>query len=223
MIALVAVAACSSTPPGPPVDAPQLVVGDRWQYRVTDHLRRGVTSQLDAEVVAVSGGSATIHVERADAYGRSEWIDEVDAHGGLRAGVLYRPPERRFDTPVQMLAFPLERGKVWRQVLNTFRKDLEIGDQILVYGQVSDSGTATVPAGGYDTVYIYRILQLDDAEFWRTRTTRRDFVWYAAAVKAPARELHDAEYTEISSGPALAVVRTEYTEMELLSFRPGPR
>src|SRR5258706_12625301 len=51
-------AACASAPVGPPVDAPRLLVGDRWQYRVTDNLRRGVVSQLDAEVIAVSGGSA---------------------------------------------------------------------------------------------------------------------------------------------------------------------
>jgi hypothetical protein len=219
--AVLAAAGCASAPSGPALEAPQFVVGDHWQYRVTDNLRRGITSQLDAEVVAVTGHETSIHFEYVDANGRREWVDEVDGSGGLRSGVLYRLPPRQFDPPLQLLAFPMQRGKIWRQALDTFRKDLQIGDQILIYGQVGDSGSSTVPAGVYDTVYIYRLVQLDDSEFWRSRTTRRDFVWYAAALKAPAREQHDAEYVETGSGPDLAVVRTESTVLDLVSFRPG--
>ena len=67
-------AACASAPVGPPVDAPRLVVGDRWQYRVTDNLRRGVVSQLDAEVIAISGGSTRIRVSYADTSGRTRGV-----------------------------------------------------------------------------------------------------------------------------------------------------
>jgi hypothetical protein len=77
-----------------------------------------------------------------------------------------------------------------------------------------------VPAGAFDAVYVYRVLQLDDEEFWRTRTTRRDAVWYAPEVKAPVREAREAEYTE-KGGPDFATVRTESTVIELVSFRPG--
>ena len=213
-------AACASTPIGPPVDAPRLAVGDRWQYRVTDNLRRGTVSQLDAEVIAVSGASARIKVGLADNNGRTEWIDEVDGSGGLRAGSLWRESPRPFNPPVQLLAFPLDGGKTWRQSIDTLHPDTGILDQILVYGKVDGRKPTSVPAGAFDAVYVYRIVQLDDREFWRTRTTRRDQIWYAPEVKAPARETREAEYTEIG-GQDMATVRTESTLMELESFRSG--
>lgn len=218
--ALLGLAACASAPVGEGVAAPRLVVGDHWQYRVTDNLRRGALSQLDAEVIAVSGGSARIRFDLLDAYGSSEWLDEVDADGGLRAGSLYREPPRAFDPPARLLAFPLDQGKTWRQVIDTLRKDTELKDQILIYGRVDGPDATTVPAGRFDAVYVYRAVQLDDEEFWRTRTSLRDLIWYAPQVKAPVRERHDASYTE-KGGIDPATVRTESTVVELESFRPG--
>jgi len=178
-------------------------------------------SQLDAEVIAVAGGSARIRLDYTDTSGRTEWIDEVDGKGGLSSGALWREPPRPFNPPAQLLAFPLAQGKTWRQVIDTLRKDTELKDQILIYGKVDGRNATTVPAGGYDAVHVYRIVQLDDEEFWRTRTTRRDAVWYAPEVKAPVREAREAEYTEKSSGPDMTTIRTESTVLELVSFRPG--
>lgn len=201
------------------VAAPQLAVGDHWQYRVTDNLRRGATSQLDAEVIEVTGRAARIRFDRTDANGRTEWIDEVDGDGGLRAGSLYREPPRPFNPPVQLLAFPLDKGKTWRQVIDTLRKDTELKDQILIYGRVDGPSATTVPAGSFDAVYVYRIVQLDDAEAWRTRTSRRDMIWYAPAAKAPVREEREADYIERSGRDP--PIRTESTRIELVSFQPG--
>jgi hypothetical protein len=221
VLALVGIAGCASAPVGAPIEAPRLVVGDHWQYRVTDNLRRGMVSQLDAEVIAVAGGSAQIRFGYADSNGRSEWIDEVDGQGGLRSGTLWREAPRPFNPPAQLLAFPLGEGKTWRQVIDTLHQDTEIKDQILIYGKVNGRHATTVPAGRYDAVYIYRIVQLDDEEFWRTRTTLRDAVWYAPEVKAPVREARAAEYTEKGSGPDMTTISTESTVLELVSFRPG--
>jgi len=205
---LAGAAGCASAPAGPPVEAPRLVVGDHWQYRVVDQLRRGAVSTLDLEVISAAAETARIRVDYDDGTTRGEWVDEIDARGGLRAGILQREL--------------LEQGKTWRQTIETFRKDLELTDHIQIYGQVGERRMITVPAGGYDGIYVYRILRLDDAEFWRTRTTRRDAIWYAAEVKAPVREAREAEYTEIG-GPDVATVRTESTVRELVSFRPGAR
>jgi hypothetical protein len=201
------------------VAAPQLAVGDHWQYRVTDNLRRGAVSQLDAEVIAVTGGTARIRFSRADASGRAEWIDEVNGAGSLVTGSLNHEPSRPFDPPAQMLAFPLDKGKTWRQAIDTVRADTGIKDQILIYGRVDGPAATTVPAGRFDAVYVFRTLQLDDAEFWRTRTMRRDAIWYAPAAKAAVREKREAQYTEkdARSPP----VRTESTLLELMSFQPG--
>jgi len=215
-----ALAGCASAPAGPPVEAPRFAVGDHWQYRITDNLRRGALSQLDAEVVAVSGPAARVRLSFANDNGRTEWTDDIEGGGSLRAGTLWRERPRPFNPPVQLLAFPLDDGKSWRQIIDTIHPDTELRDQILIYGRVDGRKTATVPAGAFDAVYVYRIVQLDDQDFWRTRTTRRDAVWYAPEVKAPVREMRVAEYTELG-GQDMATVTTESTVIELVSFRPG--
>lgn len=215
-----ALAACASTPVGEAVPAPQLAVGDHWQYKVTDNLRRGLVSQLDAEVVALSGRVARIRFDHVDADGRREWFDEYDGEGGLRTGSLYREPPRSFNPPAQLLAFPLDQGKTWRQTIDTLRTDTELNDQIIIYGRVDTPGMTIVPAGSFSAVYVYRIVQLDDEEFWRTRTLLRAAIWYAPEVKGAVRESRDAQYTEKDSSDP-ATIRTEAITLELQSFRPG--
>lgn len=217
--ALLWIAGSEAAPVGNGVGAPQLVVGDHWQYRITDNLRRGATSQLDVEVIEVTGGTARIRFNRTDPGGRSEWIDEVNGEGGLVAGSLNHEPSRPFGPPAQLLAFPLDKGKTWRQVIDTQRKDTGLKDQILIYGRVDGPAATTVPAGRFDTVYVYRTLQLDDEEFWRSRTTRRDFIWFAPAAKAAVREKREGQY--VQKDGRTPPIRTESTLLELVSFKPG--
>ena len=221
LIALLALlAACATAPVGPPVASPRFAVGDHWQYRVIDNMRRGAISQIDAEVVALAGDVATLHVVKLDGGMRSEWTDEMEGGGGLRAGMLDDSAPRRFTPAAALLAFPLEQGKTWRQVVPTFRRDIQLPDQILIYGDVQGRAPVTAPAGSFDAIQIYRVVQFDDASFWRTRTIRRDRVWYAPEVKGPVREMREAQYFEHGDIDATAVY-TERTITELVSFRPG--
>jgi hypothetical protein len=219
--ALLLGACATTTPVIGGIGAPQYVNGDHWQYNVIDNLRRGVTSRLDVDVVAVTPATVTLHLVYVDAYGRSERTDEIDNNGGLLIGALKPGAPQRFDPPLQLYSFPLAQGKIWRQTINTVRADYgNIPGQILVYGQVQGRAGASVPAGSFDAVAIYRILQLDDDQFWRSRTTRRDQVLYSPQVKGVVREEREAEYYEIG-GPDAAVIRTESIIRELVSFTPG--
>ena len=222
LLCALAVTACTIGSGGPPVPASKLAVGDHWTYRITDNLRRGIVSTLDAEVSSIHNGLATIRLVYTDSQGvLTERIEEIDANGGLAVGTL-KPSEvsaRHYPSPIELYNFPLAAGTTWRQVVDTISPDTGLDAQILVYGTVQGQSQVTVPAGTFNSVYFYRILQLDDEQFWRTRTTRRDSVWYAPESKAPAKEMRDAEYIE--SGIDMAPVRTEYTVRELVSFRPG--
>jgi hypothetical protein len=205
------------------VPAPKLVVGDHWTYKITDNLRRGIVSTLDAEVSSINSGVATIRLVHTNSQGEATaWDQEMDANGGLIVGIL-KPSEvatRQYPKPIELYDFPLTSGTTWRQAINTTSPETGLDAQILVYGTVLGQSQVTVPAGTFSSVYIYRILQLDDEQFWRTRTERRDSVWYTPDNKAPAREMREAQYVE-RSGPDVAVVRTEMTVRELVSFRPG--
>jgi hypothetical protein len=219
-----ALAACQTTtltPVFPPVPAPTFSVGDHWQYRITDNLRRGMVTMLDAEVVAMNGGVATLRLISDNEYGRSELTSEVSDGGNLVFGTL-KPDAtpRRFSTPVKLYDFPLEANKTWRQVVETISPETQLKAQILVYCTVQGQTPINTPAGTFETTYVYRILQLDDDQFWRSRTTRNDSVWYSPAVKGPVRELREASFVQYGGG-VNSLVRTESTTRELVSFTPG--
>ena len=224
VLAAIVLAACQTTGGASfaPVPAPKLVVGDHWQYRITDNLRRGAITILDADVVSVTGGTATLRLAYTNESGaRREATEEIDANGGLVVGALKEEQTRRFPTPLQMFQFPLQAGQTWRQTVDTISPETQLKAQILVYGTVQNQTSVSVPAGIYDAIYVYRILQLDDEQFWRTRTERRDYVWFVPQVKAAAKENHDASYVQLGGG-ANSVIRSENTTRELLLFKPGP-
>jgi hypothetical protein len=205
-----------------PNDAPKLVVGDHWQYRITDNLRRGAVTMLDSEVVSVVNGIASLRLVYDGPYGRSEDSEQVNADGWLVMGALKPYSTRQFPTPIQLYDFPLQQGKTWRQTVDTISPETGLAAQILSFGVVQGLRPTTVPAGSFDAIYIYRIIQLDDAQFFRTRTERRDSVWFDAKAKGPVLELRDASFIELS-GTDSDAIRVENTTRELLSFRPGPK
>ena len=210
-------------PTGPVIPAPALAVGDHWQYRITDNLRRGVVTMLDAQVLRIANGVATLKLVYADPQGgNSERSEEIDANGGLVFGTLKEEPPRRYPTPIELYDFPLQAGTSWRQTVNTTSPDTGLPAQILVYGTVQGPSQVSVPAGSFEAIYLFRVLQLDDDQFFRSRTDRRDFVWYSPQVKAAVRETHDASYILRGAG-ANSVVRTENTTRDLVSFQPGTR
>ena len=220
--ALCLVACQSMTPSFPPVAAPKLAVGDHWQYKITDNLRMGQVTMLVADVVSVAAGTATLRLAYSGQYGRSEVTEEIDPNGGLIVGALKGEEVRHFPTPIELYEFPLEHGRTWRQVIPTIGPETQLPAQILVYGTVQGQTAVTVEAGAFMTTYLYRIIQLDDEQFWRTRTTREDSVWFGPDVKAPVRELRNAYFFQ-RDGAVSPLVRTENTTRELLSFVPGPK
>ena len=219
VIGLVACQSATITPSFPPVTAPKLVLGDQWQYKITDNLRLGLVTMLDADVVSINSGTATLRLTYSNQYGRSEVTEEVDANGGLIVGALKGEETRHFQTPIKLYDFPLEQGKTWRQVVDTISPDTQLKAQILVYGTVQGQTVVTVPAGAFNATYVYRILQLDDEQYWRTRTTREDSVWFDPGMKTAVRELRNAYYVQ-NGGPG-NLIRTENTTRELISFQPG--
>ena len=65
-------------PLGENVAAPRFVVGDHWEYLVTDGLRRGATTRLDVQVVAINSGC------RDHAIGERRQLRSKRANGGDR-------------------------------------------------------------------------------------------------------------------------------------------
>ena len=118
---------------------------------------------------------------------------------------------------------PLAPGKSWNQWVKNFNEDTKRTGEINRYARVGGWRSIETPAGTFDAIAVDVVMHLDDDEFWRTRTTRRDAVWYAPEVKAPVREARVAEYTEKGGGPDMSIITTENTIAELVSFKPGAK
>jgi hypothetical protein len=222
LAAMLVLCACASPQPvGENVPPPRFAVGDHWEYRVIDGLRRDAVGQLDMRVIAINAGVATMRLVYVNEYGSTEKTEQIDADGRLGAGSFRNGPYRQFSPALNLFDFPIGQRGSWRQIVDTFRTDTQLKDSIQIYGDVQGRVPVTVPAGTYDAVAIYRIVQLDDDEFWRSKTTRRDTVRYAPEVKGIVSEIRDAQYVETGSGPDFATIRTEHTTTELVSFTPG--
>jgi hypothetical protein len=221
-LGLVACQSATITPSFPPIPAPKFAIGDRWEYRITDNLRLGLVTILDANVVSINNGTATVQLVYNNQNGRSETTEEIDANGGMIVGALKGQETRHFQTPIRLFDFPLEQRKTWRQTVATISPDTQLPAQILVFGTIQGETVVNVPAGAFNATFVYRIIQLDDEQFWRTRTTREDSVWFSPDMKVPVRELRNAYFTQ--SGVGIGnFVRTENTTRELVFFQPGPK
>ena len=133
---------------------------------------------------------------------------------------LYREPPRSFNPPAQLLAFPLDQGKTWRQTIDTLSKDTELNDQIIIYGSVDTPGTTNRACGQLRAVYVYRIVQLDDEEFWRTRTLLRAAIWYAPEVKGPCAN-HAMRNIPRRTAATRRRSAPKRSRSSCMSFRPG--
>src|SRR5207244_11270212 len=113
-IAALLAGCAANTPLVGSVDAPHFAVGDHWQYRITDNLRRGVQTRLDVDVMAVGPNVARLRLVYTNGEGRSERAEEVHAGGGPRAaGVGYggSRPDAAAPTPRGFLVGGRRRGR----------------------------------------------------------------------------------------------------------------
>jgi hypothetical protein len=224
---IAALGACASPPSAtgsagsPSVSAPQLRIGDHWQYRIVDGFRGTEVAKLETEVATVNGGVTTMRVVYTDDRGRVERSEELNNDGSVNAGALWDQETRRFTPALKRLDFPLIEGTTWRQTVDNIHVDSGQAGEILMYGRTQQHKAVTVPAGTFDATYVYRIIQFDDAEFWRTCTTRRDEIWYAPEVKAVVRAVRNGSYHDKGDSTSFTDIRNQYLIYELLSFKPG--
>ena len=146
-LGLVACQSATITPSFPPIPAPKFAIGDHWEYRITDNLRLGLVTILDANVVSIKDGTATVQLVFNNQNGRSEATEEIDANGGMIVGALKGQETRHFQTPIRLFDFPLEQRKTWRQTVATISPDTQLPAQILVFGTIQGE-TVVNGAGG---------------------------------------------------------------------------
>jgi hypothetical protein len=182
--------------------APTMKVGDRWVYNVTSGFGlTAITYQETREVTAVVGGGFSVRVTGKATADGSDFtrVDEYAAPGKLRVGALCADEVRRYPTPLERVAFPIEPGRRVSKWVDVVSDPGGTKGQINYSYQPRSWEKVTVAAGTFDAIRIDVLMILDDADAFRNATNCNFTYWYAPAVRATVRERRYAQYTDIDA------------------------
>lgn len=209
------------TVPGPIVEAPAVRVGDRWVYRGRDGFRAPVVWEETHDVTAVGPQGIRVRVTSRGPTVDNERFEQWAAPGVVVSGAVYDDETKTFVPPLVRYRYPLATGERWSQRMRD--PDQPPGPYGGVSRTVLVSGyeKVTTPAGTFDAIRMRVFMRLDDETFWRHPTECNYLLWYAPAVGASVREEKNAEYAEKGGSRDLAKFRSQYAQLELISFRRG--
>src|SRR5258705_9406778 len=115
IFSLTALAGCAggpgSTGSGPPADAPDYRVGDRWVYHGNDGFRVKTEWDETHEVTAIGPDGITVRITQKGPTTNVTRTELWSAPGQVKVGAVYDNDTRRFAVPLQRYDFPLAAGK----------------------------------------------------------------------------------------------------------------
>ena len=197
------IAGCSSAPQYVPTDAPaavtapQVKVGDYWDYAVRDGytgIPRGVYRY---EVVRVDPDHIVV---KLTSDGRD--LDTLVYASGWNGRELPLTSLQRFryDPSSVDFVYPLEPGKTWKTVVNA--TDVATGRQFRahVHGKVVGWERVTVPAGQFDALKVQRALFAGNMEGSQTQEEVRETDWYVPSVRRSVLTQTSSQHFDSSRG-----------------------
>ena len=201
--------------------APAMKIGDRWVYNVKSGVGLStITYQETREVTAVGAGGFTLKVTGKTAGGADfTRVEDFAAPGSLRAGVLCMDEMRRYPTPLQKVAFPIEPGQRSSRWVDVVSDPGGNKGQINYSFHTRSWEKVTSPAGAFDAIRVDVLMTLDDADAFRNATNCNFTYWYSPAVRGTVRERRSAQYTDVADNIGRHPVLS--ASYELASFTPG--
>ena len=221
------VAGCAGTPmggtAGPPVPAPDLRVGDRWTYHISDGFRMPVVWDEIHELIAAGPGGYTLRVTGKGPTTEFTRTEQWSAPGVILSGPVMDRETRPFSPPMERYRFPLTGGESWSQMFAIAPDKTANNGRLTRHVRVGGFSNITTPAGTFNAIGLRIIMQVDDEEFWRTQTECNYVVWYAPEVGAMVHEEKQASYREKGGMDMTSQIRSQYAFLDLTSFTRGAR
>lgn len=225
MAAALLVGACASIDvggnPGPPVQAPDYRVGDRWVYHIVDGYRAKVVWDETHEVASIAPDGITVKVAAKGPTIDVERIEQWPAPGVVLQGSAYEDETNRFDPPLIRYRFPLATGERWNQRVRNLDQPPAPYGPISRLVTVGGYEKVTTPAGTFDAIRMRVIMQMDDETFWRFPTECNYLIWYAPAVGASVREHKTSQWRDKGGQDASGFHPGQNANVELVSFTRG--
>lgn len=202
-------------------DATPLSPGDTWSYRTVNGYN-GLPHGTWTQTVSVDAANE-IRVELRGEGGAASEQFIFSAPGQLAAGRLNPRADGRLEPALQLLPFPLEEGKRWRQRVTRLDPELKQARSVSLYGRVVGWETVKVPAGEFRALRVQREIFLGDHDAFRGQTKLTEYEWYVPELKHWVRLQSWEEYHEAGDNVGGSYHQGERLVSELLSFQPGRR
>lgn len=164
---------------GPPAQAPQLRVGDRWTYHASDGYRSQVTWEETHEITSIAPGAITVKVATKGAGVDHTRTEIWSAPGVIVQGAIYEAETRKFDPPWIRYKFPLTTGESWSQQIRDPAKEAGPYGPMQAKATVGGYEQVKTAAGTFNAIKLRYFVRLDDETFWRYPTECDYVVWYA--------------------------------------------
>jgi hypothetical protein len=205
VFALAALAACAApiaSPPGtassaPAASAPQVKVGDYWDYAVHDgwtKLPRGIYRY---QVVRVDPAGVVVQLSND-----GKLLDTLVYAPGWNGRELPLTNTQRFryDPTYTAYDYPLEPGKRWHSVLRS--TDVVTGRTFNTHvsGRVIGWERVRVPAGEFEALKIERSVFAGNMEGYRTQEEIAEIDWYVPSVRRAVRTSANSQHFDTSQG-----------------------
>lgn len=196
-------------------------VGDSWRFRTADGyngLPRGTWMHT-----VTGAGADRIRVELRGEGGAPGALFEFTSPGQFSAGRLIPRADGRLEPALQLLAFPLEEGKRWRQRVTRFDPDSQQRRTLTLDGRVAGWETVKVPAGEFRALKVVRVMFLGDHDAFRHQTRLTEHEWYVPELNHWVRLQSWEEYHDAADSVGGSYTQGERLVSELLSFQPAKR
>lgn len=219
---LLLLAGCASPlPPAGPVaanvQAPQMQIGDYWEYSVSDGYTRRPRGTYRYEVRRFDADNAIVEVTQD---GRPVETQIYAAGWSGRDHTLTNLQRFRYDPPYPAYAFPLAPGKSWVTVVNATDPATGKVYRVHVRAKVIGWERIRVPAGEFDTLKIQRYVFAGNPQWSRSQEEIAQTDWYAPAVRRAVRSQGNSSHIDSSrsgeEGPL--VINGDWLIAELVGY-----
>ena len=218
---LTALLIACSFPAAGATDAPQYGGGETWSYQELNGFNGILRSTFTQSVTGVAKGEIRVSLRSGD--GKLTDIQTFTAPGLLASGMLNDRAGGRLEPALQLLPFPLEEGRRWRQSVTRVDPVQKQQRQVTVYGKVEGWETVKVPAGEFRALKVVREMFLGDHDPFRGQTRLTEHEWYVPELKHWAKLQNWEEYHMAGDNVAGSYYQGDKQVFELLSFQPGAR
>lgn len=202
-----------------PLPVPQVRVGDRWRYRLTNLYNDGPLGEVTAEVTAVS---PEIRLRIDPMTGGSPLEERYADPWTVIAETVYDAP-MVFETPMPVVPPGARTGQ---SIASRTRYRSALSSEPLAWAQrlrVVGWERLTVPAGTFEALRIEKIADFRHPDVFRDRPERVDVLWYSPQVGRWVQREWTGTYEPGSPVRRIARSREERVRWSLTDWRPAPR